>query len=102
MAEHRAFDVELAFYRKTTDVSNPIARLNANRIRWALTLDGFHDKSLRVTGFCHDAMTRFVDALDREQCRHDIERPVDRNCKSNALRAGPHSHIDADHLAVDI
>ena len=37
-----------------------------------------------------------------EQPRHDIEHPIDGDRKANALGSGPHGHVDADHLPVDV
>ena len=43
-----------------------------------------------------------LDALDADQLGGHGHRLVDRNGEADALGAGPHGHVDADHFAVDV
>ena len=88
--------------RDGTDLLDQVARPHPAALGGTLPMNGL-DHSTTTSVSPHDEpVPGAADPLDREELRHHVEHPVDRDRKPDPLGPSPHRHVDRDHLAVDV
>ena len=104
MAQHRPLEVERPVHFLLSNGRDHVARLQIGAGGGTVFFDRADDQARLIAhGFLgHDAVPVIVQPFDRHQPCGRAHRLVDRDGEADALGAGPHGHVHADHLAIDV